>query len=137
MVFLFHLYFPYHFTRISNSNNIIGNILCYHRTSTNGYVVANGNAGKNHYIATKPNIIANLYGVRILYFCISFLRVDGMPNGIKGTIRSNINIVAKRYLRFVQYNKVRIGKELLAYFYIEAIVAKERLDYSKPTSSLA
>ena len=57
--------------------------------------------------------------------------INRMTSSMKPTTWSHKNIVTKAHLGTIQYNSIVIGKEILAYFYVIAIITPKRGDYTK------
>lgn len=65
------------------------------------------------------------------------LSINRMTSSMKPTTWSHKNIVTKAHLGTIQYNSIVIGKEILAYFYVIAIITPKRGDYTKASLRFA
>ena len=103
--------------------------MSYHAAGSNYAAVADGHSRQDQHVAAKPYIIPDADVNAILIARGPRLRMDGMSGGINTHIRRELGILTDTNLSHIQNRQAIIGKKVLTYFDIPAVIAvKGRLN---------
>ena len=110
---------------ITYSHYIVGDVFHHDRATANDYVRTNLHAWHYMYACANPYIIAHRDGVGVLQALIAALGINRMTCSVETTVGSDKHIIAKSDFGTIQNDGIVVGKEVLAYFDIIAIIAPE------------
>ena len=77
----------YNTAGVANCKAVCGNVFTHYGTRTNNYIVANGYASQNNYVATDPYIVANNNRFCLFPTLVAQFRMKRMPDRVKADIR--------------------------------------------------
>lgn len=117
----------YDLCRITNSDDIIGNILNDYATGTDSYVIANRHSRKDRNTASYPTVIAYSDWLCPFLTCITFLRVGAVAGRIDADVRSYEAIITDSNVCLVEDYQIDVCMETLAHTDVLAEVTIERL----------
>lgn len=106
------------------------------RTGTDGYIAPDSYTRAYRNIAAYPYIVAYMDGLGIFQSSVALLHVERMTCRIEGTARSYEDIITEGNLCLVEDDAIGIGEEMVANFYVIAIVAEERCHDNEAVAGL-
>ena len=110
---------------IADCYHIIRDVFYHYGATANDYVRTYLHAWHYMYACANPYIIAHRDGVGVLQSLIAAVGINRVTSGVETTVGSNKHIIAKSDFGTVQNDGIMIGKEVLSYFDIIAIIAPE------------
>lgn len=106
-----------------------GDVGCDDASGSYDAVVADGHAWQDAYLGTYPYVVADGDGACVFQPFVPVNGVDGVPGCVKSAVGGYEHVVAECDFRFVEYDEVEVGVEVLADSDVVAVVAMEWLLY--------
>ena len=114
-------------TRISDGDNIVGDIPCYNRSGTDCDIVANIYSGKNGHAPANPDIVTDGDWLSPLSPTVSLDRIGTMTSRIYADVRADEAIIPDGDRCFIQYGEIEVGEEAPAHVNLLSVIAVEWL----------
>lgn len=108
-----------------------GNVGCDDASGSYDAVVADGHAWQDAYLGAYPDVVADCDGACVFQPFVPVYGVEGVPGCVKAAVGGYEYVVAECDFRFVEYDEVEVGVEVLADGDVVAVVAVEGLLYEE------
>ena len=103
--------------------------MSYNTACANNGVVANAYSRTHCDVSAKPYVVTHIDGKRPLLAGIAALGIYRVAWSVERAVGADEYMVAKGNLGLIEDYHVGIGKEILTYFNVESVVAKEWLQH--------
>lgn len=124
--FFLAIQLPFHYSRISGSQRVVGNVTDHHTTGRNDATAANGHARTDDHPAPQPSVVPYRNRVFRLFGFPAFDVVYGMLGCVKLAVGADKHMIADADVTAVQESAVVVDESMLPYYYAVAVVAMER-----------